>query len=228
MDSRWIRGTWDLKQFRKADRRRPPIGMPSSTLGIEKKTAKLQGSERSVVARLEAGHAVVGTAVASHAAMIGFFMARTGLMISILLLYLKFFPTAKELINYYNQKRCTDGKGLVLPGQIVTYLEPAQVSEVEVINCSNVNVKATPGLVLGPPWQRLENRYLVSSPQGQSTLYYEPYCVYDQNSLGKECAVRKFHPKFTLVSAKIGFLAINDFNNDSDLLATFAYPPQML
>ena len=33
--------------------------------GIEKKHAKLQGSERAVVARHEAGHAVVGTAVAS-------------------------------------------------------------------------------------------------------------------------------------------------------------------
>nr|GMD90375.1 phosphatidylinositol 3,4,5-trisphosphate 3-phosphatase and protein-tyrosine-phosphatase PTEN2A [Ipomoea batatas] len=31
-------------------------------------------------------------------------MARTGLMISSLLLYLKFFPTAEESINYYNQK----------------------------------------------------------------------------------------------------------------------------
>ncbi|CAI0475565.1 unnamed protein product [Linum tenue] len=36
-----------------------------SLAGIEKKTAKLQGSERAVVARHEAGHAVVGTAVAS-------------------------------------------------------------------------------------------------------------------------------------------------------------------
>ncbi|KAG6789775.1 hypothetical protein POTOM_005899 [Populus tomentosa] len=33
-------------------------------------------------------------------------MARTGLMISSLLLYLKFFPTAEESIDYYNQKRC--------------------------------------------------------------------------------------------------------------------------
>ncbi|KAG6583380.1 ATP-dependent zinc metalloprotease FTSH 7, chloroplastic, partial [Cucurbita argyrosperma subsp. sororia] len=33
--------------------------------GIEKKTAKLQGSEKTVVARHEAGHAVVGTAVAN-------------------------------------------------------------------------------------------------------------------------------------------------------------------
>jgi len=33
--------------------------------GIEKKHAKLQSSERAVVARHEAGHAVVGTAVAN-------------------------------------------------------------------------------------------------------------------------------------------------------------------
>ncbi|KAL2621268.1 hypothetical protein R1flu_001473 [Riccia fluitans] len=52
-------------------------------------------------------------------------MARTGLMICCLLLYLKFFPTSEESINYYNQKRCVDGKGLVLPSQIryVKYFE---------------------------------------------------------------------------------------------------------
>lgn len=33
--------------------------------GIEKKTARLKGSEKAVVARHEAGHAVVGTAVAN-------------------------------------------------------------------------------------------------------------------------------------------------------------------
>ncbi|KAK9144296.1 hypothetical protein Sjap_004199 [Stephania japonica] len=52
-------------------------------------------------------------------------MARTGLMISSLLLFLKFFPTAEESIDFYNQKRCVDGKGLVLPSQIryVKYFE---------------------------------------------------------------------------------------------------------
>ncbi|KAL8143777.1 hypothetical protein V2J09_016809 [Rumex salicifolius] len=55
-------------------------------------------------------------------------MARTGLMISSLLLYLKFFPTAEESIDFYNQKRCFDGKGLVLPSQIryVKYFERIQ------------------------------------------------------------------------------------------------------
>ncbi|GMI67248.1 PTEN 2, phosphatase and TENsin homolog deleted on chromosome ten 2A [Hibiscus trionum] len=45
-------------------------------------------------------------------------MGRTGLMICSLLLYLKFFPTAEEAIDYFNQKRCIDGKALVLPSQI--------------------------------------------------------------------------------------------------------------
>ncbi|MBA0801946.1 hypothetical protein Gohar_012283 [Gossypium harknessii] len=45
-------------------------------------------------------------------------MGRTGLMICSLLLFLKFFPTAEEAIDYFNQKRCIDGKALVLPSQI--------------------------------------------------------------------------------------------------------------
>lgn len=89
-------------------------------------------------------------------------MARTGLMISSLLLYLKvlfpildkclhgyflhcystmlqvahyksvesflqFFPTAEESMDYYNQKRCVDGKGLVLPSQIVSLFNISKI-----------------------------------------------------------------------------------------------------
>ena len=44
----------------------------------------------------------------------------------------QFFPTAEESINYYNQKRCVDGKGLVLPSQIVSLLNgPCMGPEVE-------------------------------------------------------------------------------------------------
>ncbi|GMI98025.1 PTEN 2, phosphatase and TENsin homolog deleted on chromosome ten 2A [Hibiscus trionum] len=52
-------------------------------------------------------------------------MGRTGLMICSLLLFLKFFPTAEVAIDYFNQKRCIDGKALVLPSQIryVKYFE---------------------------------------------------------------------------------------------------------
>ncbi|KAJ8770666.1 hypothetical protein K2173_021313 [Erythroxylum novogranatense] len=45
-------------------------------------------------------------------------MGRTGLMICSLLLFLKFFSTAEEAIDYFNKKRCLDGKALVLPSQI--------------------------------------------------------------------------------------------------------------
>ncbi|XP_057449559.1 phosphatidylinositol 3,4,5-trisphosphate 3-phosphatase and protein-tyrosine-phosphatase PTEN2A-like [Lotus japonicus] len=52
-------------------------------------------------------------------------MGRTGLMICSLLMFLKFFPTAEEAIDYFNQKRCIDGKALVIPSQIryVKYFE---------------------------------------------------------------------------------------------------------
>ncbi|KDP31989.1 hypothetical protein JCGZ_12450 [Jatropha curcas] len=52
-------------------------------------------------------------------------MGRTGVMICSLLLFLKFFPTANEAIDYFNQKRCIDGKAITLPSQIryVKYFE---------------------------------------------------------------------------------------------------------
>jgi hypothetical protein len=52
-------------------------------------------------------------------------------------------------------------------------------------------------------------RYLVNSPQGQVTLYYEPHCVYNKNFLEKERAdivitpvIKQLLPKFTLVSGQ--------------------------
>lgn len=37
---------------------------------------------------------------------------------------MQFFPTADECIEYYNQKRCVDAKGLILPSQIVSLMLP--------------------------------------------------------------------------------------------------------
>uniref|UniRef100_A0A2P2IUU2 Metallo-beta-lactamase domain-containing protein n=2 Tax=Rhizophora mucronata TaxID=61149 RepID=A0A2P2IUU2_RHIMU len=91
----------------------------------------------------------------------------------------------------------------------VTYVEPSQSSEIEARNGSKARVKATAGPVLGPPWQRPENGYLVSSPQGQLVLYYEPHCVYNKDSVEKENAdivitpvIKQLLPKFTLVSGQ--------------------------
>ncbi|KAB1221120.1 hypothetical protein CJ030_MR3G024365 [Morella rubra] len=91
----------------------------------------------------------------------------------------------------------------------VTYIEPGQSCVIEGKNGSQVRVQATPGPVLGPPWQCPENGYLVKSPQGKLTLYYEPHCVYNKNLLEKERAdivitpvIKQLLPKFTLVSGQ--------------------------
>ncbi|KAM7464371.1 hypothetical protein LguiA_032492 [Lonicera macranthoides] len=104
-------------------------------------------------------------------------------------------PNAKELLDpLFNN---------------VIYLEPGQSSEIEASNGSQVKIQATVGPVLGPPWQRPENGYLVSSPQGQLTLYYEPHCVYNKELLEKKRAdivitpvIKQLLPSFTLVSGQ--------------------------
>ncbi|KAM7271089.1 hypothetical protein ACFE04_030303 [Oxalis oulophora] len=91
----------------------------------------------------------------------------------------------------------------------VTYLEPGQSSVIEARNGSKIGVKATAGPVLGPPWQRPENGYIINSLQSKLSLYYEPHCVYDQRFLEKEQAdivvtpvIKQLLPKFTLVSGQ--------------------------
>lgn len=52
-------------------------------------------------------------------------------------------------------------------------------------------------------------RYLVNSPQGRLTLYYEPHCVYDKNIVEKLKAdivitpvIKQLLPNLTLVSGQ--------------------------
>lgn len=64
-----------------------------------------------------------------------------------------------------------------LPFTNVTYLEPGESTAVD---GGNVEVLATAGPVLGPPWQRPENGYILTTGQQRKhSLYYEPHCVYD-------------------------------------------------
>lgn len=46
------------------------------------------------------------------------------LLLSFFSLWMQFFQTSAEAIDYYNQKRCVDGKALVLPSQIVSHSTP--------------------------------------------------------------------------------------------------------
>ncbi|CAM8881419.1 unnamed protein product [Rhodiola kirilowii] len=91
----------------------------------------------------------------------------------------------------------------------VIYIEPGQSYDISVGDNSNVKVQATAGPVLGPPWQRPENGYIVTSPRDQLSLYYEPHCVYDKTSIEKEQAdivitpvIKQLLPGFTLVSGQ--------------------------
>ncbi|CAN6727648.1 unnamed protein product [Malus baccata var. baccata] len=106
--------------------------------------------------------------------------------------FLKNFRTLKPISEKYPNLRVIatpNAKALLDPPfSNVTYLEPGQSSVIEARNGSTVKVQATAGPVLGPPWQRPENGYLVITPEGKSTLYYEPHCVYNTSSLESERA----------------------------------------
>ncbi|KAK8916703.1 hypothetical protein KSP39_PZI023025 [Platanthera zijinensis] len=90
-----------------------------------------------------------------------------------------------------------------------TYLEPGQASDFEGRNGAEVNILATAGPVLGPPWQRPENGYIITSRSSGLKLYYEPHCVYDKLFLQKYKAdiiitpvIKQLLPFFTLVSGQ--------------------------
>ncbi|XP_052726062.1 uncharacterized protein LOC108335907 isoform X3 [Vigna angularis] len=60
-----------------------------------------------------------------------------------------------------------NAKGLLDPlFRNVTYLEPGQSSDIETNYGSKINIKATAGPVLGPPWQRPENGFIVPMKNG--------------------------------------------------------------
>ncbi|QCD90061.1 Metallo-beta-lactamase [Vigna unguiculata] len=60
-----------------------------------------------------------------------------------------------------------NAKGLLDPlFRNVTYLEPGQSFDIETNYGSMINIKATAGPVLGPPWQRPENGFIVPMKNG--------------------------------------------------------------
>ncbi|KAJ3692352.1 hypothetical protein LUZ60_012702 [Juncus effusus] len=91
----------------------------------------------------------------------------------------------------------------------VTYLEPGEKSDVARKDGQQVNICATAGPVLGPPWQRPENGYIVKSDGTGLSLYYEPHCVFNATFLEKYKAdvvitpvIKQLLPSFTLVSGQ--------------------------
>ncbi|XP_044454407.1 uncharacterized protein [Triticum aestivum] len=74
-----------------------------------------------------------------------------------------------------------------LPFNDVIYLEPGQsTTVVGATTDSEATVLATPGPVNGPPWQRPENSYMVTTTgkgQRKHNIYYEPHCMYNAGFL---------------------------------------------
>jgi L-ascorbate metabolism protein UlaG (beta-lactamase superfamily) len=76
---------------------------------------------------------------------------------------------------------------LPTPFRCVTYLEPGQSTAVS----QDVRVLATAGTLLGPPWERPENGYVLLMPAGDDDrnnglLYYEPHCLHDRSFLERK------------------------------------------
>jgi len=62
----------------------------------------------------------------------------------------------------------------------VTSLDWAEEKEVDV---GNVTVRATAGALVGPPWSKREAGFVVREKDGGASLYYEPHCDFDANSV---------------------------------------------
>ena len=73
-----------------------------------------------------------------------------------------------------------------IPENMITTLLPGQKHEVKK-GGSIVEILATNGALLGPPWQQKENGYVMRSSPASSTsfpsVYYEPHCMYDEIEL---------------------------------------------
>ncbi|KXG31374.1 hypothetical protein SORBI_3004G347200 [Sorghum bicolor] len=79
---------------------------------------------------------------------------------------------------------------LPTPFRRVTYLEPGESTAVS----PDVRVLATAGTLLGPPWERPENGYVLllmsadadDRNENDGLLYYEPHCLHDRSFLERK------------------------------------------
>ena len=72
-----------------------------------------------------------------------------------------------------------------IPENMITTLLPGQKHEIAKSD-TVVEILATNGALLGPPWQQKENGYVMRSKSPTSpfpSIYYEPHCMYDELEL---------------------------------------------
>lgn len=72
-----------------------------------------------------------------------------------------------------------------IPEKMITTLLPGQKHEIAK-GKTVVEILATNGALLGPPWQQKENGYVMRSAASSTSfpsIYYEPHCMYDEVEL---------------------------------------------
>lgn len=88
----------------------------------------------------------------------------------------------------------------------IKYLSPKEVTKFN-HGGQQLDIIATTGALLGPPWQQEENGYILRSYKSSSpTIYYEPHCMHDIDEISRYQAdyvitpvVAQQLPLFTLV-----------------------------
>ena len=96
-----------------------------------------------------------------------------------------------------------------IPEKKISVMSPMQ----KLLISKDIELVATSGALLGPPWKKKENGYILrktpssSSPSSSfPSIYIEPHCMYDENELAKYACdvvitpiVRQSLPAFELV-----------------------------
>eukprot|EP01038_Epipyxis_sp_PR26KG_P008967 gene8967-12095_t len=72
-------------------------------------------------------------------------------------------------------------KSCGIEDKFIKSILPGQKTNFEKGN-ESVEIFATTGALLGPPWQQKENGYVIEFRNGKK-IYYEPHCMYDEKEL---------------------------------------------
>ncbi len=96
-------------------------------------------------------------------------------------------------------------KSAGVPQSCISTIAPGQQISLKK-NRDELQIRATTGALVGPPWQANENGYVLRLVNGPS-IYYEPHCMYDEAELARLQAdfvitpvVSQELPYFTLVA----------------------------
>lgn len=97
-------------------------------------------------------------------------------------------PSARGAVERSGFGSSHDNIRYVRPGDDVFVNQRFNGNEIASNDNGNVNIRATTGALVGPPWQARENGYIISSSKGPS-VYIEPHVEYNAKELRREAPV---------------------------------------